>query len=515
MARSQGSGAPGAGSAALADPASAPEPTSAEGEDDPGAGSGSNSALVAPALPAARRPWLVERLTAAVTSRPQLAGATIAVVVVDLTTGETLFAREGTRGMNLASNAKLLTAIAALGTLGPGFRWRTGVFAAPPDPAGRVEGDLHLRGRGDPLLSVAALENLATELAARGVRTIDGRLVLDLSYFDDQVEPPHFAEQPKERAAFRAPVASLGVARSAATVSVMPNPGGTASVTLEPDAGDYLRLTRTEVVSVTEGRTRLRLEIKPKRDHVAYEITGKIRVGEGTWDFRRRVDDPARFAGEVFKQALAARGITFTQRSIGTGPVPLTARLIAAHDSAPLGEVVRIMNKLSDNYVAESVLKTLGAETRTTPGPATWEDGLAAVRTALAALGVAAGSYRQGNGSGLFAATEVSATQLVTLLAAAHADYRIGPDLLASLPVGGADGTLARRYLGQPARGRVRAKTGTLEKVVSLAGYVGVDSKSPLAFAVLVNDIPAGGKGPARAMTDEMVGVLAAYLGAR
>ncbi len=503
-----------AGSQSAGSGSAAPEPAD-PADDDDGAGSGSGSALVAPALPAAKRAWLGERITTAISARPTLGAAKVAIAVSDLVSGDELFALHADTGMNLASNAKLLTSIAALGTLGNGFRWRTSVFVEPVDEAGTIAGDIYLRGRGDPLLTVGHLEELADELLARGIRTIEGRLVLDATYFDNQVEPPHFDEQPKERAGFRAPVASLGVARSAATIKIVAEPGGAATVTVEPDTGTYLQLTKREVVSVTQGRTRLRIDTKLKRDHVEYEVSGQIRAGEGSWDLRRRVDDPARFAAEVFRRALAVRGITIRQRAIGAGPVPPTAKLLAAHDSLPLPDVLRFMNKTSDNYVAESVLKTIGAETRTTPGPATWADGVAGVRAYLATLGLAPGSFRADNGSGLFAATEVSAHQLVTLLTAAHADYRIGPDLLGSLPIGGVDGTLARRWHGQPAQGRVRAKTGTLDKVMSLAGYVATDSRVPLAFVIVINDIPPGQRPVARAVVDDIVAVLAAYLGAR
>jgi D-alanyl-D-alanine carboxypeptidase/D-alanyl-D-alanine-endopeptidase (penicillin-binding protein 4) len=158
------------------------------------------------------------------------------------------------------------------------------------------------------------------------------------------------------------------------------------------------------------------------------------------------------------------------------------------------------------------VLKTLGAETRTVPGPASWSDGLTAVRSYLATIGIPAGTYRQENGSGLYGSTEVSAKQLVTLLRAAQKDYRIGPDLVASLPVGGLDGTLARRWHGHDAAGRVRAKTGTLDKVVTLAGFVAVEGGHELAFAILVNDIPPGQRNASRAMADDMVDAMIAYL---
>ncbi len=494
----------------------APTPGDPDGDDDgPGAGSGSGSAgaLVAPQDPKARAAWLRDRLVAAISSRPALARATIAFAARDLSTGQDLVSRDPDRGMTIASNAKLLTSVAALLGLGGGFRWRTAVFAAPPDDQGTVEGDLYLRGRGDPTLSVAALQRLAADVAGRGVRTVEGRLVLDTTYFDGAVEPPHFDEQPKERAAFRAPVASLGVNRSAVAITVIAEPGGGARVVLDPPS-DHVKLAKVEVTSVDRGRTRLRVEQRTRAGALEIDVTGQIRAGEGLWELKRRIDDPARMAAELFRKALAEQGVRIRSRAIGSGAVPVALKPIAYHDSPPLTDVLRLVNKHSDNYIAEAVLKTLGAETKGTPGPATWADGLAAMRAGLARLGLPPDSYRSGNGSGLFASTEVSAQQLLILLTAAHRDYRIGPDLVASLSVGGQDGTLARRWVGRPAMGRVRAKTGTLDKVSTLAGYIGVDGGHLLAFAILVNEIPPAQRAEARAMADEMVDALAAYLGA-
>jgi D-alanyl-D-alanine carboxypeptidase/D-alanyl-D-alanine-endopeptidase (penicillin-binding protein 4) len=493
----------------------APTPAeSAEPADDEGSGAGSAGALVAPRDPKARAAWLQDRMAAAIAARPALAKARIAFAARDLSTGQDLVSHDPDRGMTIASNAKLLTSVATLLGLGGGFRWRTAVLAAPPDDKGAVEGDLYLRGRGDPTLSVAALEQLAADVAGRGVREVSGRLVLDTTYFDGAIEPPHFDEQPKERAAFRAPIASLGVSRGSITISVVAEPGGGgARVEIEP-ASEYVRLAKTEVTTVDKGRTRLRVEQRARSGGVELDITGQIHAGEGTWELRRRLDDPARVAAEVFRKALADRGVRLRSRAIGSGAVPATAKLLAFHDSAPLSDVLRLVNKHSDNYIAESMLKTLGAETKVTPGPATWADGLAAMQAQLARIGLPPGSYRCENGSGLFGSTAVSPKQLLALLAAAHRDYRIGPDLVASLPVGGQDGTLARRWAGRPAMGRVRAKTGTLDKVSSLAGYIGVDGGHLLAFAILANDIPQGQRGHVRAMVDEMVEALAAYLGA-
>jgi D-alanyl-D-alanine carboxypeptidase/D-alanyl-D-alanine-endopeptidase (penicillin-binding protein 4) len=486
--------------------------TEPEPRDDEEAGSAAAHHPAAPADPRARLAWLRDRVSAAFAAQPRLAAARTAVSVIDLATGAELVARDADRAMSLASNAKLFTSAAALATLGGGFRWRTAVYGAEPDEKGAVAGDLFVRGRGDPVLSVADLEALAADVAARGVRTAD-RLVVDSSYFDDNVEPPHFDEQPEETAGFRAPVASFGVARSAVTVTVVADPGGAAHATIDPPVGDYVKLVNKGVTSVARGHTRLVVDTKPRSDHIEITVAGQIRWGEGSWEIRKRVADPARLAAEMFRRALGEHGVKIRSRAIGRAAVPAAAKLLASHDSPTLAEILRPMNKLSDNYLAESLCKTLGAETRTSPGPATWADGRTALHAYLATIGLPESGYRLDNGSGLFDASAVSARQVTTLLRAAHADFRIGPDLIASLPVGGVDGTLARRWHGRAAQGRVRAKTGTLDKVSTLAGYVALNSQHPLAFAILVNDIPPGQRATARAAADDILDALASYLG--
>ncbi len=501
------------GSARAKGAGSGSDPAQTSDDDDEASGSGAQ--LKAPSDPKTRDAWLVEHLTAALAAHPVLAHAKLAVVVTDLATGKQLWAHEPDKGMNLASNAKLLTSVSALATLGSGFRWHTAVYAAAlDDRTGKLDGDLFVRGKGDPTLSVADLRALAADVAARGVRQVEGKLVIDGAYFDDKIEPPHYEEQKSERAGFRAPIASFGVQRSSVDVVVVPEPGGNARVRLEPDSGEYVVLGKHEVKTVTEGHTRVKVDTKLAPGKITIEVSGQIRPVDGSYEVRRRVEDPARFAGEVFKKLLAEQGV-HVKGGVAMGTVPVGAKLVAQHDSAPLAHVLREMNKLSDNYVAETVLKTLGAETRLTPGPATWADGTKAVQAYLATIGIPAGSYRADNGSGLFGASEVSAKQVVAILAAAYADYRIGPDLLASLPVGGVDGTLAKRWIGHPAKGRVRAKTGTLDKVITLAGYIAVTSAHPLAFAILAGDIPAGQRPQSRALADDMIDAMAAYLGAQ
>jgi D-alanyl-D-alanine carboxypeptidase/D-alanyl-D-alanine-endopeptidase (penicillin-binding protein 4) len=472
-----------------------------------------------PSDPAARDGWLVDRLTEAATN-PALGGSRVGAVVVDVATGKTLWTRDPDGRYNLASNAKLFTAVTALARLGTGFRWLTTALVETDafDPVtGAIAGDLYLKGRGDPTLTAADLDQLANDLRAIGVRSIRGGVVLDRDYLDGVDEPPHFDEQPKERAGFRAPIASFMVSGNAVTVVVEPDPAGdgSARVAVVPEAPEYVRLVQADVLTVLDGRSRLRVDTVERRDHVELRVTGQVRADAGPAYVRRRIADPVRFADELARRALANHGIRIGRKRLQLGATPSTARVLAVHESAPLGDIVRQMTKSSNNTIAEAVLKTIGAETRATPGPATWDDGLAAVRSHVTDTCQIGGAIRIENGSGLFGSTDATPAQVVQLLQCAHRDYRVGPDLTAALPIAGVDGTLARRLALSPARGRIRAKTGTLATVTTIAGFAAVDGSRELAFAILVNDIPARARGQARAMQDAMLDAMIAYLDAR
>jgi D-alanyl-D-alanine carboxypeptidase/D-alanyl-D-alanine-endopeptidase (penicillin-binding protein 4) len=151
--------------------------------------------------------------------------------------------------------------------------------------------------------------------------------------------------------------------------------------------------------------------------------------------------------------------------------------------------LIRGLGKHSNNYVAEMLLKTIGAEKRSDKTrPASWDDALNAVRRWLVdKIGWEADGFYYGNGSGLYASNRFSPRQIVRLLSVGYRDFRWGPDLVASLSIGGVDGTISRRLSNGPAAGLVRAKTGTLEGVSTLSGYVAIDGRAPLAFSIFVN----------------------------
>lgn len=515
------SAAPQGAEAALPlEPEGAPAATGAPAEGEEGGDAPTRAFSPAPSDPTERARWLERELNAAVAARPALAGAKLGAIAVDLSSNVTLWQHQAEVPLSLASTAKLFTAAAALRALGPGHVWRTALYGeeAPGATAEEERDDtietLYLRGRGDPGLDAAALRTLAIDLADRGIRRIRKQIVLDASYFDDRFEPPHFDEQPKERAAFRSPVSGLSVNRNAVTLIVTPDPAGIRepTVRLEPAVDSYFEVISDELVATPDGKTRIKIDVTAKKTKVELRLSGQVRSDGPPFYRRVRIDDPVAFAGATLRAALAERGIRAPSR-ISVGEVPEKARLLVAFDSPTLAEVVRRMNKTSDNFVAEVVFKTLGAGQRTTPGPATWDDAAAGMRAFVASLGLPS-PVRVDNGSGLFDASAASASQVVALLGTALRDFHIGPEFLASLPIGGVDGTLQSRFRGRPAAGLVRAKTGTLAQVSALAGYVALRSDQVIGFAVLVNDLKPSQRREARALQEDLVDVMALYLGA-
>lgn len=478
----------------------------------------------APTRAAARgsvaRAALAARIEALVAGHTALAASRVGIFAQDLDTGVVLYERAAREPYSVASVTKVITMAAALAYLGPDFRFRTALRAEAVDDRGVVAGDLYLEARGNPMLTAADLDQLARWLRRAGITRVRGDLVVDAGYFDGEDSPPHFDEQPEEQAAFRAPVGAASLERSAFTVLVRAAraPGRRAEVWIEPET-PYLRPGRFEVVTQRSGRDLLRVDSRVEGDRMIVDVTGQVRAGADVMRVRRRVAAPAAYTGETLRAALKAQGIRI-RAPARLGTVPPGAQTLAYVDSEPLSVLVRQLGKSSDNFVAETLLKTLAAEHRDAAAgdaPATWQQGLDVVRRFLIEeAGLPPDSFRYGNGSGLFDASAFSPAQIGAVLAAAHRDMRYGPDLMSALAIAGTDGTLRRRLVSSPARGRVRAKTGTLAAVSTLAGYLDAGGSAPVAFAVFVNDIEPRwiARRAARELQDRVVETVLEHLAA-
>ncbi|MBL9041055.1 MAG: D-alanyl-D-alanine carboxypeptidase/D-alanyl-D-alanine-endopeptidase [Myxococcales bacterium] len=448
----------------------------------------------------------------------------IGIAVLDLDSGQLLYGKNADLQINIASNVKLFTTAAALTLLGPEYRYKTVLYGDrdKTDKPGEWK-NLYLRGYGDPWLSTEDLWKLTNELTVRGVKRVKGDIVIDDTFFDEQRVGPAF-EQKNQDSAYRAPQGAVSLNNNAITVRVLPAlvEGQPARVIVDPGSA-YIALTN-EARTVGNGRTSLIVEASeekdavPGRERTMVRVRGTIRTSESSGiDFHKRVAHPDLYAGATLIDLLSKRGIQVVGK-VSRGTAPPTAQLLDTHHSQPLGVLVRDINKRSNNFTAEQVLKTLGADSSGKPG--SWQKGIQAVSRYLETLGILPGRYQMVNGSGLFDSNRFSATQVVTLLRAAYRDFRIAADFVASLAVAGADGTIAHRLGGTPADRYVRAKTGTLNGISCLSGYAGTPLSSqqpirpPLAFSILVNDVDeAGGTGTAKRLQDAIVETLVAFHG--
>jgi len=482
-------------------------------------------ALCLVARPADSRPgdadrWLTARLNA-LAADPRIAPARVGVAVQDVASGKTLARIRADEGFNVASCAKLVTSATALWSLGPEYRFKTVLYAArepdKPGSGGRslpgpvVEGDLYLKGFGSPTLDEADLWQLVDELVDRGIRAIRGRLVIDESFFDGERLAPLYDSKSTD-SWYRPPNGPLSLGSNAVSVRVYGGdaPGKPARIVLRPRSS-YLTLVDKVTTVVPKRRSWVQVETRARGARTEVEVRGRVRVGYRRRAFRRRIEDPGLFTGYALLDVLGRRGIKVAHKDVVRGKLPPKVRLLAAHYSEPLAVVLRRMNKRSNNFIAEQVLKTVGAEVEGAPG--TWGKGLKVAARFLKTLSIQPSSYTMKNGSGLYDATSFSPTQLVKVLRASSLNFRAGADFVASLPQAGVDGTLGHRFVGSGAERYVRAKTGTLARVVTLSGYAGAATlRGPIAFSILINDLPDGKVGEARQVADDMARALVQYL---
>ncbi len=427
--------------------------------------------------------------------------AQIGVEILDIHTGKVLAAHDAHLPLNPASNAKIYTAAAALATLHGDHRYTTTLSGSQK---GATVSALTLRGHGDPSLRTADLYALAQDLRAHGVKKVDGDLLVDQRGWDDQTTPPAYEQKPDEWAAFRAPVSAVAVNENTIILAVRPGAEGkNAQIAFDPPG--FVDVEGT-VSTVESGADNVSLVLSPTGRRLSAKVGGTIAQGSRLVRYTRRVDDPQLLAGYALRAVLDEVGVKVA------GEVKLAAGggrgvVLARHDSEPLSVLLHALGKQSDNFYAEMIFKSLSGETRKQAQAASSAEVVARLleRHALGDPGVVLK-----NGSGLYDASRVTAHSAAKLLRWAYREPAIGPEFVAHLATGGVDGTLHKR-LGHTHRA-VRAKTGTLDDVIALSGYVLADEgRSPIAFSIVFNRVH--GKGAtARAAADALVGAIYKYL---
>jgi len=420
----------------------------------------------------------------ALLAQQPLSGAHVGVQVEALDDGAVVYSKNPDDLLNPASNTKLITSAAALMRLGPEYRFSTDYLADKPISKGRV-GILYVKGRGDPEVNTERLDGLVSDLWHRGLRNV-GDLVLDDTFFDREEFGPGWEQETSDKS-WAAGVGALSLNHNNVAIYISPGErvGARARIEVDPDARDYFVIDGRVTTVRADGRRKLRPRSFADGERTRIVVEGRIALRADTLVQFRRVGDPTFYYGNTLRVLLERRGIHVAGK-IRRGPVPADAALIQSYDSPALAEVVRDMNKVSSNFIAEMLIKTLGAELKGTPG--SWPKGIEVAQDLLAELGLARGTYTLRNGSGLNDTNRFTARQMATLLQGVWKRFPVAAEFVASLGIAARDGTMRLRMEGTDAAGRLRAKTGTLEHVTALSGYVQSLGGERFVFSVLVND---------------------------
>lgn len=509
--------------------------------------SGSAHRSLHPAAGAARAASL-HKAIAALLSRPEVSQAHwgISVAGVD---GTSIYTRNDARFFTPASNAKLMTTAAAFALLPKGLTFTTrAVTTGRLDRSGVLHGDIAILGSGDPDMSdvtlpygsgarssgspLAALEEMADQIAARGVHSVQGDIVGDDTWFVFEPYPTGWAWDDLQWD-YGAPVSALSVNDNVVFLNALPGPrvGARAEAAWFP-ATAYYEVENELATGPPASEPAPGIDRRPGSRMV--RIYGQIPASQGGLHAGLAIEDPAEYAAQSLKEMLLARGVNVAGQArarhrfssdtgsylqeqeqplalhavnMGTVEPPAGgAAVLATHVSPPLDEDLTLTNKVSQNLHAELALRTLG---KLEGSDGSLVEGSRVVRQFLVDAGVRPGDFLLFDGCGLSRQDLVTPRALVSLLAYA-ANQSWGRQFRESLPVGGVDGTLAGRFKSASLRGRVFAKTGTMGESNDLSGYLIAASGRTIVFSILCNNRLASSVAERRTM-DRIVAAIAEF----
>lgn len=388
-----------------------------------------------------------------------------------------------TAGFNPASTMKLVTSDAALEILGPAFTWKTQVYATGTQNGDVLNGDLVIKGSGDPKLVTEKFWQFLRQIRAAGIREIRGNLILDRSVFEDtSYDASRFDGDPLKP--YNAGPDALLLNYKALAFHFLPDASRrVVNVSVDPPLAAYPITAPT----FSDGPCvdwQAKLQPTLDRNGTSFSGTFPAACGEKTWYLHPYQMTHAEYFGLVFRQLWADVGGVF-KGSIVNGVLPPNARPVTEWQSPALPEVIRDINKYSNNVMARQLLLTLASDV-----PASPERGARVIKTWLTAKGIDASQLVIENGSGLSRTERISAETMGRMLVAAF-QSPVMPELMSALPLVGFDGTMRKRLLTQTVAGRAHIKTGSLNDVRAVAGYVLAASGKRYAVVCIINHINA------------------------
>ena len=418
------------------------------------------------------------RIRSALDAR-NIAHDSLSVFVADVETGETVLQWRSDEARNPASTIKLLTTLVALDVLGPAYRWRTDVYAKGKLSSGRLDGDLLLKGYGDPFLVTERVWQLLRNIRHAGVREITGDLLLDDSWFDvGDYDPAAFDRQPL-RAYNVAPNALLMNFKVVRYWFEPDHEAGTVKVRLDPPLENLGVKNRLDLAN---GRCRgYQRGITITANNAIDEVTfsGQFPSGCDRYSMDRAALTHNEFVYGLFGSLWRDSGGLF-EGGWRNVIVEEDAEPLLSFDSLPLTDMIARINKHSNNVMVRQLLYTLGAEANGAPG--TEESGKAVISKWLMDNGLASTKIAIENGAGLSRNTRTTAKDMAEMLQFAWRQPYM-PEYLASMALSGLDGTLRRRFNDADLLGKAHLKTGSLDHVTAIAGYL--QSRSGRRFVIV------------------------------
>lgn len=481
-----------------------------------------------------------------VLTRPSLQRGQIGVKIISLDTGKVLFEENAEKYFMPASNMKNYTVAAALARLSPNFRFVTSVYAnSQPDASGMIRGDLTVYGRGDPSIAAdfndgdyyKSIDALAQKIQAAGVKRIEGNLIGDESYFNSEAFPSTW-EWDDLQWYYGAEISALTVNGNALDLKITPSIqlGQPCVVALSPLVPQMTIVNLTSTVSAGEKRS---IEVTKRVNSNVLEIRGVMPADDKGYTGAVAVNKPAEVFVSMLKNALLKVGIavtgqtkTINYRAMMDANRPPSARdsltlipldknasvntggrvEIARFESVPFSVIAAKTMKPSNNLYTELILRALGENVgdKTDVKKTSEARGIEVVKNFLTEVGITPDSVVQYDGSGLSRhdlVTPASAVRLYEFMSR-HQYAQAWRD---SLTIGGVDGTLKSRFVGTRAANNARGKTGTIDQVSALSGYIKTSAGENLAFSIITNGITQGAQ--RTSAIDEIVVALANFNG--
>ncbi len=417
-------------------------------------------------------------------------GVLAGVMVYSLDRKQVLYAHDEELLFTPASNTKLFTSGAALAALGADYRFRTEIYRDGPIQKGTIKGDLVIKGYGDPTLATrgslqvqagTTIEQVVHDLKGMGIRRVEGNILVDKEAFTDHRYGKGWAWD-DESYYYQPQIEALAINRGTVRFDYLPGdkPGDPIRLELTPKTR-YVKVIDEAVTGPAGSKETLRLERDRGTNRI--RLTGSIPL-DFSGDYTRvPVDHPHLYTGYVLKETMEREGITFSSNSsVRSGTKPRKATLVKTYYSPRLSEVTNYLNKVSDNFYAEMILRTLGWEVK-------GEGSAAAGRKVVAEYGKRFGLdpyYTLEDGSGLTRYNSFTPQQVIRLLTVS-ASQPTEAAFVDSLPLAGVNGTLRTRMQNTAAAGNLRGKTGSLTNVSALSGYVRSRDGERLAYAIMLN----------------------------